>query len=460
MRRREEQVAIQNAGKIEARKRKNVLEQKKATAEKKIQMEEERKDRDEKKKRAREEWQRQTKLVEKEKRREDKIQFEKCLVKTLAIEGDRSETVPVKSSVNKQMTNLEIDQEFRELNAAQMRINTRAAVDQIVGARVTGKKDVQKSAPSGLRMMRAEEGGKGECSRLPPVSDIQSANTQGAGTNENVKIVTERKGKKVVNIPTPVMEEMELEGEEVKVDFERVGNEDVVEIPTQELLKEVTFRSILEGKGIEGTARGKTLSTTFLENLMSDRMDMDLGKEYEERVQEIVQDLEESRREAGLASSPSRDIKEELIEREEVSRGSRKTGDEKVSSDSTEEVEHIMIDGSLEKESYTIRGVIQKEGDEPDPHREIPTPVSESRPYEGHEKEGRKANSRPLTAPKKLMWVRPEPEEEDVEGDERKSSSDESPESRRSPMSVISSGRVTGVGDRGATPFERGSGLR
>jgi len=38
MRRREEQVAMQNAGKIEARKREDLLEQERATAEKKIQM--------------------------------------------------------------------------------------------------------------------------------------------------------------------------------------------------------------------------------------------------------------------------------------------------------------------------------------------------------------------------------------------------------------------------------------
>jgi len=78
-------------------------------------------------------------------------------------------------------------------------------------------------------------GGKGECSRLPPVSDILSANTQGAGTNENVKRVMERKEKKVVDIPTPVMEEMEIKGGEVEVDFEGVCREDAFEIPTQEL---------------------------------------------------------------------------------------------------------------------------------------------------------------------------------------------------------------------------------
>jgi len=183
----------------------------------------------------------------------------------------------------------------------------------------------------------------------------------------------------------------------VEVDFER-EHKGAAEIP-QDVLNEVV-KNINESQEGEGVEPGDTLSATFLQSLVSDKMDLDLGKDYEERVQNIVQELEESGREAGQTSSPSRDIKEELIEREEVSRESRKTGDEKVSSDSTEEVEHIMIDDSVEGESYTIRGVIQEEGDEPDPHGEIPTPVSESTPYEGHEREGRNANSRPLTAPK------------------------------------------------------------
>jgi len=43
MRRREEQVAIQNVGKVDARKREELLEQERATAEKKIQLEEQQK---------------------------------------------------------------------------------------------------------------------------------------------------------------------------------------------------------------------------------------------------------------------------------------------------------------------------------------------------------------------------------------------------------------------------------
>jgi len=59
-------------------------------------------------------------------------------------------------------------------------------------------------------------------------------------------------------------------------------------------------------------------------------------------------------------------------------------------------------------------------------------------------REGRKASFRPLTAPKKQMWVQPEPREGETEEEEdRKSSSGESSESRRSPMSAVSSGRIT-----------------
>jgi len=118
-----------------------------------------------------------------------------------------------------------------------------------------------------------------------------------------------------------------------------------------------------EGQERQGVEPADTLSATFLQSLVSDKMDLDLEKNYEEVVQDIVDELEESGREAGLTSSPSREIKEELIEREEVSRESRKTGDGKVSSDSTEEVEHIMIDDSVEGESSTIREVIREEGD-------------------------------------------------------------------------------------------------
>jgi len=53
-----------------------------------------------------------------------------------------------------------------------------------------------------------------------------------------------------------------------------------------------------------------------------------------------------------------------------------------------------------------------------------------------------KVSARPLTVPKKKMWVQPEPREVETEEEDRKSSDDESPMGRRSPMSVIGGGRV------------------
>jgi len=158
----------------------------------------------------------------------------------------------------------------------------------------------------------------------------------------------------------------------------------------------------------------------------------------------IWDELKESGREEGLINSPSREIKEELIQREEVLMGSRKTGDGKVSSDSTEETERIMIDDSNE-ESYTIRGVTQEDEDEPDAHGEVPTPVSESTPYEGHERGGEgEFQTSDGTKEEDVGVVQPESREVETEEEDRKSSDDESPASRRSPMSVISSGRLTG----------------
>jgi len=101
MRRREEQVAIQNTGKIDARKREELLEQESATAEKKIQLEEQQKNKVEKSRKIKEDWQKNLRLVEEQKRKEDNIQFDKSLAKTLAIEGGRSETVVIKKGGRK-----------------------------------------------------------------------------------------------------------------------------------------------------------------------------------------------------------------------------------------------------------------------------------------------------------------------------------------------------------------------
>jgi len=88
----------------------------------------------------------------------------------LVLKKDRSEVVVAKKVMKKEMTSAQLDQEFRELNAAQMKVNTRAVVDHIFGAEVSKKIKTEKSGTPGLRMMRAEEAGEG--SRLPPVSEI------------------------------------------------------------------------------------------------------------------------------------------------------------------------------------------------------------------------------------------------------------------------------------------------
>jgi len=130
------QVLVQNAGKIEARKRGETLEQERVTAEKKMWMEEERKDREQnKRKRVKEEWQKNEKIAEEQRKKEDKVQFDKCLAKTLVIEGDRLQTLTAKRGGRKEMTSEELDQEFRDLNAAQMKANTMEAIVQLVGGK-------------------------------------------------------------------------------------------------------------------------------------------------------------------------------------------------------------------------------------------------------------------------------------------------------------------------------------
>jgi len=69
LKRREEQVEIKNAERINAQKKREVLEQERVAAEKKIQLEEQQKAREDKKKKVREEWQRQLKITEEEKKR-------------------------------------------------------------------------------------------------------------------------------------------------------------------------------------------------------------------------------------------------------------------------------------------------------------------------------------------------------------------------------------------------------
>jgi len=245
MRKREEQVTIQNAGKIDARKREDAIEQERATAEKKICMEEEHKDREEnKRRRVLKEWQKNAKLAEEQKKKEDKVQFDKCLAKTLAIEGDQSQLSVAKRGGQKEMTSAELDQEFRDLNAAQMKVNTKEAVAQIVGIKMTEKNEMKKGGQSGLwMMMMADEENRADV-QLPPVAEILS--TRSRVLTENVKTVAERKVKKTVSVPPPIVEEMEFDVVEVEIDYER-EQEGAAELP-QDILIEVV-KSLNEGQG-------------------------------------------------------------------------------------------------------------------------------------------------------------------------------------------------------------------
>jgi len=159
---------------------------------------------------------------------------------------------------------------------------------------------------------------------------------------KNVKAVGPDKiVKKMLNIPALVIEEMDLESGEEDFRMEQ-RNEMRVEIP-QDVGR-------LQDAG--GLGPIEVLSTTFLQGLMSDCMD--IGEEYDPSVQAIVEDLEQSGREAGLTGSLFRVINEEQIEKEEISREGRKVGDRKVSSESTKEVDRIVIEDSGEGEVKAI----------------------------------------------------------------------------------------------------------
>jgi len=87
LRRREEQVEIKNAERVDAKKKGELLEQERVAAEKKIQLEEQQKAREDKKRKVREEWQKQLKITEEEKKRGDKVQFNQALTTTLVQQG-------------------------------------------------------------------------------------------------------------------------------------------------------------------------------------------------------------------------------------------------------------------------------------------------------------------------------------------------------------------------------------
>jgi len=423
MKRKEEQVAVQNAGRVEAKKREDGFEQERAAAEKKMWAEQQKKDNDEKKKRAKVVWQR--KLIEEERKRENKIQFEKSLAKTLEIKGSKTG-----SASKRDMTSVEMDQEFKELNAAQMRVNTRAAVDQIVGGEVAKKKEGEKCVVVGKRMMRPEERTK-ECDRLPPIELILSAGSKGNVLDpqnqrvENAKLIKEKKGRKNLEIPEKVVEEMDVEGGEEDFGIDQ-RTEVVVEMP----LDLPGRQDVVE---IEGTV--EVLTSTFLQEILSDRMEM--GKEYDLRVQEIVHELEESGGEGGLGGSPSRSVKEELIGREEIYRDSRKGGDGKMSSESAEEIEKITIEDSIKEDSFMVRAVglegCSEEIDQPEPRGEVSTPlISESTPSEGRGMWREENKGRPQYVAKKKLWVEPE---RTIEEGRDTSSDGESVTSRHSTMS-------------------------
>jgi len=295
-------VAIQNAGKVDARKREDIFEQEWATAEKKIQMEEERKDREEnKRRRVKEEWQKNVKLGEEQRKKEDKVQFDKSPAKTLVMEGDRSQGLIANKVVRREMTSAELNKKFRESNAAQMKANTRAAVDQMVGAEVVRKKDTEKFATVGRRMTRTEEGTE-MVSLLPPITALLRAEAKDDVVTQEqmlkkVTFMKEKKGEKVLKIPESVVEDIDLESGEEE-DF-RMGQRNEVVVDTSHELPGIQ-------DGVEIGRPVEEISTTFLQGILSDQMDM--GEEYNLNVQAIVHELEESGREAGLSGSPSRSI--------------------------------------------------------------------------------------------------------------------------------------------------------
>jgi len=184
---------------------------------------------------------------------------------------------------------------------------------------------------------------------------------------------------------------------------------------------------------IEGPV--EVLISTFLQDILSDRMEM--GKEYDLRVQEIVHDLEESGVERGLGGSPSKSVKEELIRREETYRDSRKGGDGKMSSESAEETEKITIEDSRDGDSFMIRTVglqgCSENIDQPEPLGDVSTPpINESTPSDGRIMRKEEGKARPQYVAKNKLWVEPE---RTIEEGRDTSSDGESGTSRPSTMS-------------------------
>jgi len=123
------------------------------------------------------------------------------------------------------------------------------------------------------------------------VSEILNIKSTSPGVVENIKTIVEKKVKKTVSVPAPIIEEMELEGEEVEIDFEIEHRNECRTEVSQNILNEVV-RSMQGGQEGDGTEPVAELSTTFLQNLVSDKMDVDLGELYDLSVQQIVEDLD------------------------------------------------------------------------------------------------------------------------------------------------------------------------
>jgi len=218
---------VEKEGKAEARKREELLEEERVAAEKNPGGGTEETE-GEKKKKVREEWQINVKRAEEEKKRQDKIQFDKSLAKALALEGNKCETVVTKKVLRRDLTSEELDQEFRKLNGGQIKANARLAVEQIVESRG----GVRKETGPGLRMMRAEEESV-DGFHLPPRGAGAAKNVE----VENVKGFTDKRGKKTLNIPAPVVKEMDLKSGKEEEDFGKEQQNEVrVEIP-QDILR-------------------------------------------------------------------------------------------------------------------------------------------------------------------------------------------------------------------------------
>jgi len=124
-------------------------------------------------------------------------------------------------------------------------------VEELVAPRGVNKKE--KSAAVGGKIMRAEEE-TGDNNRLPPVSVMLNRGDVVVRDKEveNVKVIKEREGKKVINIPASVVKKMELESGGEEVDFEGEQRDDVrVEI-LQDILKAVAGNNVGKSGGTDG----------------------------------------------------------------------------------------------------------------------------------------------------------------------------------------------------------------